>query len=316
MVAAIDTMAYAGVVPWHGLGTKIDESDWYDLGKVRAAAGLNWDVGLEQLVLKRDGREVPAFATVREDTRAVLGVVGPVYKPLQNSENLNWFQPFLDARQAQMHTAGSLHGGAKVWALAKINRAPMEIVKGDVVDKYLLLSNSHDGTTSIRVGFTPIRVVCANTLHLAHGDKGSQLIRVRHTKSSKEALDDIRDVINTVNERFEATAEQYRSLARKEINQKDLQLYVSAVFGTGDNPAEFSTRTKNIINEVMGLAETGKGNDMTGVRGTLWAAYNGVTQYLAYDRGRNADTRLSALWWGEGANINRKALEAALAMAL
>jgi hypothetical protein len=87
------------------------------------------------------------------------------------------------------------------------------VAPGDEVEKYLLLSHGHDGSLAVRVGFTPVRVVCANTLSMAHGSDASKLIRVRHSKSLHENLANIREVMNLANAEFEATAEQYRLLA-------------------------------------------------------------------------------------------------------
>jgi hypothetical protein len=82
---------------------------------------------------------------------------------LQNKDAFAWFQPFLDAREAALHTAGSLRQGSRIWVLAKLNRDPLVIAEGDEVEKFLLLSHGHDGSLAVRCGFTPVRVVCANT---------------------------------------------------------------------------------------------------------------------------------------------------------
>ena len=134
-----------------------------------------------------------------------------------------WFQPFLDAKEAALHTAGSLRNGSRIWVLAKLNRDPLVIAQGDEVEKFILLSHGHDGSLAVRVGFTPVRVVCQNTLAMAHGSDASKLIRVKHTKDVHENLANIREVMDLANAEFEATAEQYRLLARKSINQADLR---------------------------------------------------------------------------------------------
>jgi phage/plasmid-like protein (TIGR03299 family) len=156
----------------------------------------------------------------------VLGVVGPRYAVLQNDDAFAWFEPFLDAREAALHTAGSLRNGSRIWVLAKLNREPLVVAQGDEVEKYLLLSHSHDGSLAVRIGFTPVRVVCANTLAMAHGADASKLLRVKHTRDVHENLANIRVIINLANAEFQATAEQYRLLARKSINQEDLERYV------------------------------------------------------------------------------------------
>jgi hypothetical protein len=139
------------------------------------------------------------------------------------------------------------------------------------------------------------------------------LIRLKHTRDIHENLANIREVINLANQEFEATAEQYRLLARKSISQEDLRRYVKKVLKVEEEP---STRTSNTISEITRLYESGKGNDLPSIRGTWWAAYNGVSEWLSYQRGRNPQNRLNSLWFGDGAQLNKHALETALAMAV
>lgn len=305
-------MMYVGATPWHGLGQKLEGDPSIEEGI--EAAGLDWETELIPVVTEDDRRPCPARALRRSDTRAIMGVVGLQYRELPNKSAFAFFQPFLDAGLASLHTAGSLSGGKKVWVLAKIKRDPIKIVKDDVVEKFVLLSNSHDGTTSVRVGFTPIRVVCANTLALAHGDKASKLIRVRHTKNLDENLTALQDVINVADQEFTATAEQYRRLQRKTINQKDVAKYVRTIFGFLPEEKPMNGQQTRTLAECMRLFEEGKGNNLAGVRGTLWAAFNGVTEYLSWIAGKSQDTRLTSLWFGAYAETNKKALETAMTM--
>ena len=313
MPAAVEQMMFVGATPWHGLGNKVDA----DIGVEDAivAAGLDWEVGLKDLQTV-DGVPVNHRATYRKTDGSILGVVGPRYTPLQNKDSFDWFQPFLDAGECSIHTAGSLHSGQKVWVLAQLNRDNSEIVSGDDVSKFILLSNSHDGTTAIRVGYTPIRVVCVNTLAMAHSKgSGSQLIRIRHTRSSKNNLEQVRDIMDNINAQFEATAEQFRFLASKNFNQGDIRRYVKTMLGIeGTVDGDIKTRTRNIMDEILALVE-GPKQSATNVRGTWWAAYNGYNEYLNYNKGRTEDNRLDSLWFGANANDNIKALEKAMEFA-
>jgi phage/plasmid-like protein (TIGR03299 family) len=308
------SMAYFGQMPWHGLGTALAEDDLYDWPSASVKAGLNWEAELVPLVTADTQAKVEHRAVRRKTDGRVLGVVGPRYAVLQNDDAFAWFEPFLEATEAALHTAGSLRNGSRIWVLAKLNRDPLVIAQGDEVDKYLLLSHSHDGSLAVRVGFTPVRVVCANTLAMAHGADASKLLRVKHTKDVHDNLANIREIINLANAEFQATAEQYRLLARKSINQTDLQRYVQKVLKVEDD-REAGTRMKNIIEEIVGLAEAGRGNDLPSVRGTYWTAYNGFSEWLSYSRGRSQENRLNSLWFGDSANLNRQALEVALDMA-
>ncbi len=289
----VESMAYAGAAPWHGLGTALSEDDLYEWQRACKKAGLAWEVELVPLVTADTQAKVDHRAVRRKSDGSILGTVGPRFHVLQNKDAFGWFQPFLDAREAALHTAGSLRHGSRVWVLAKLNRDPLVIATGDEVEKFILLSHGHDGSLAVRVGFTPIRVVCQNTLSMAHGSDASKLVRVKHTKDLHQNLANIREVMNIANQEFEATAEQYRLLARKSINQADLRKYVKRVLKVEDDQP--STRTKNVMDEIIGLCESGRGNTLPSVRGSYWSSYNGVAvaghqrhQPGEFGRNRNA----------------------------
>lgn len=312
MAHMVENMMYVGERPWHGLGENIDDSASLDIHKAIKAAGLDWEVGLKPIYTETPSKgnyhKIPEYySTYRKTDDTVLGLVGAKYHPLQNIEAFEWFQPFLEAKHAHLETAGSLIRGKRIWVLAKLNNEPLVIRGDDVVSSYILLSNSHDGSQSVRVGFTPIRVVCYNTLSMAHESEASKLIRIRHTQSIKETLNLVRDVMDIVNKEFEATLEEYKKLASKDINSNDLKKYIRLVF---DLP---ETGGKKLIPEIVSLFEGGRGYDMD--PGTYWKAYNAVTEYLNHVRGNQQETRINSLWFGEGAEINRKALRVGLEMA-
>jgi len=190
----------------------------------------------------------------------------------------------------------------------------MIVGKEDLMRHYVLLSNSHDGSLAVRVGFTPIRVVCNNTLCLAHESKASKLLRVKHTSRVRENLEEIRETIDLAQREFAATVEQYRRLASRQINSTDLVRYVRVVFGLKERkrtPAQ--EKQEKIVPNVVRLFENGRGSRTAGRN--YWGAYNAINEYLNYFRGKTQDNTLSSLWFGEGAHLNKKALEVAMKLA-
>jgi phage/plasmid-like protein (TIGR03299 family) len=317
----VENMFSVGSTPWHGLGTVLNQAP--TTAEAIKLAGLDWTVSAMP-VFTADGTPCDmAQAMVRSTDKRVLGVTGSSYQPFQNADAFSWFDPFLHAGEASLETAGSLRGGARVFILAKLARDPSVIVPGDEVLKFILLSNAHDGKQALRVGFTPIRVVCANTLVLAHNAGTSKLIKVSHTSGMVQTLEAIRDVMNTANAAFEASAEQYRFLATRSICESDLKKYIKAVFSQPTAPStglvlhseEKQERKSRVFDDVQRLFMTGRGNQLPGVRGTYWAAFNAVTEYVAHERGSDQATRVDHTWFGTGAAINAKALSHALAMA-
>ena len=317
MAANVETMVYADETPWHGLGTKIDDSVLFE--DAFQKSGLDWEVKTEPLYRANGDLFPNSRAVIRDTDDSVLGSVGSRWTPLQNRDAFSIFEPLIESGDMSLHTAGSLKNGQRVWVLCQLNLDNSQIVPGDEIAKFALLSNGHDGILAVHFGFTPIRVVCSNTEAMARASKASKLIRVRHHRFVKENVEKLRDIMNLANQEFETTAESYRFLASRQINSDDLDKYVRIVFNmqskADDNIQPLTTRSANIKNEVIRLAIEGQGNNMPGVNGTWWAAYNGVTEYMNYQQGRNGDNRLNSLWFGQNKNLNGIALETALVLA-
>jgi len=307
-------MFYRGELPWHRMGRFIEPDKKLTSEEAIVAAGLDWQATTKPLFLD-NGTLAPANAVVRSDTNAILGVVGKDYQPLQNINAFGFFDSFIESNQAQYETAGSLRDGKRIWVLAKIN-ADTDVVKGnDILERYVLLSNSHDGTTAVRAGFTNIRVVCQNTLSLAHSSASSRLLRVRHGRNVRENLDKVAEIMNLANREFEATLEQYKFLANREINSTDLEKYVKMVM-IGDKKMEMNPEAgSRIVNKIIPLFEKGRGNDMTEIKGTYWAAYNAISEYLQYEKGMDAGIRTDSLLFGQSATILDNALKVAIKLA-
>ena len=303
--------------PWHGLGKIVQEAPTAE--EAIKLAGLDWKVEEKQIYsfFGLPGVEYSRIeshkAILRATDRKVLGVVGKDYHPLQNDKAFEFFNPFVESGLASFETAGSLRDGKVIWVLAKLNKAPIEVGRGDAINKYLMLSNGHDGTMAVRVGFTPIRVVCANTLAMSIGSKDARLLRVMHSKQVNTNVERIRELVNAADAKFEATAEQYQELTRHDVNQKDLQKYVEIVFKYSAVEEQRRQMAKDrMIQDITRLFETGRDNDLPGAKGTYWGLYNAVTEYLSWEKGKTSDSRLNSLWFGDAGRLNKFALDAAL----
>lgn len=311
----INSMMYVGETPWHGLGTKLNNAA--TAADAIAAAGLDWKVNKEPLYLK-DGTPVEgAYATRREDDGAILGTVGRVYRPLQNKEAFSFFDAVVGSKEAIYHTAGALGSGEKVWILAKLP-GHIRVTGEDVTEKFLLLSNSHDGSSPVQVMFTPIRVVCQNTLNVAmHNNTRKQSIR--HTGAMGLRVRNVRDGLGIVHEQFKQFEEIARSMAGVQVKGSEgwRQFLKDCGIIPADEAQAMSTRAENIINDVTQRFEYGKTNNLPGIRGTVWAAFNAVTEYADWERtargGENEQqSRAKSLLFGSGADLKQKAYDAAV----
>lgn len=200
MSAEVETMFSVREVPWHGLGTIVEEAPTSE--EAIKLAGLDWTVESRPLFLE-NGMEIPNHkANVRSTDDKVLGIVTDRYQIVQNKDAFD-FTDALIGEGCTYETAGSLFGGKKIFLLARL---PQREILGDAVDPYICFTNSHDGMGAIRACMTPVRVVCNNTLNLAlstakrqwstkHiGDLDSKLWEARHTlQLANEYMDNLAD---------------------------------------------------------------------------------------------------------------------------
>jgi phage/plasmid-like protein (TIGR03299 family) len=323
MAHEVENMLFAGETPWHKIGQQITTEQSNDLEYLKRQPTIAWTAEKHPLFLA-DGRKASTCAVVRSSDKRIIGEVGANYTIVQNSDAVDWFAPFVQSGDASVECIGSLRQGSRVFVLARLNRDPIQVVKGDEVLPYLLVANSHDGTMGLHVGFTPVRVVCANTLQMARSDRRSKLLQLRHTKGVHLALETVQKTISIAHRDFVATAEQYRTLAQHGCTEATLRAFVAAVFDTRevldtDSAAnDVSARESRVYPEISRLFEEGMGANIPGVRGTLWGAVNAVSEYTQYFRGNSkttTDARLNETWFGTGAEINRKALNVAIALA-
>ena len=280
-------------------------------------AGLDYEISLHPVITDT---VLPTnyMATVREDKQKVLGIVGKKYNVLQNRDAFNFFEEFVSNDLVSLETAGQLYDGKKIFVLAKINDEDMEITPGDRVEKYILLSNSNDGTSSVRVGFVPIRVVCCNMLQFVHSHEASKLIKVNHKRVVADTLTEIRATMDLVNKQFIATEEQYKKLAQNtNICKKDIEKYVKQVFNEKSlNQIIFDY--ENQIEEKEQIEETRKRLiarveeifDLEPVH-SAWTLYNSVNYYINHERSKSVDMRYNSLFFEDGKKFNEKAFELA-----
>ncbi len=302
------SMMYVGETPWHSLGTKLDKPATSE--EALQAARLDFTVAKFQLQTTGNGLPVEShFATVRTDTMQILGVVGSRYEPIQNKDAFTTFDALVGEGEAIYHTAGALGKGERIWLLAKLPDY-IRVNGNDIVEKYLLLVNSHDGSSTVRVKLTPIRVVCENTLSLALSG-AEQEVHIRHTLNAKEKLKEAHEILGLTNKLYIQLDAIFNRMSEMKVEQPTLTEYVKTVFPGNPNSKDQSW-VKKIHDTVLELAESGEGAEMT--RGTLWGAYNAVTEYVDHYRNTKGDetVRLRSMWFGSGERIKKNAFRIAV----
>jgi phage/plasmid-like protein (TIGR03299 family) len=216
----------------------------------------------------------------------------------------------------EMHTAGSLKGGQMVWGLAKVKES-FDILGGDQVDSYLLFSNPHMYGKSVDVRFTPIRVVCNNTLTLSLGQKVANSCKINHR--SQFNPNKVKVALGIASEKFAKYKETAEFLASKRYDMKSLINYYNEVFPrtyVGKKPVtveDFKDLTSN-GQLAHSFLETQPGAEFGA--GSWWSALNSVTYLTDHKMGREVDTRLTSAWFGQNQTRKVKAVEKAVEYAL
>jgi phage/plasmid-like protein (TIGR03299 family) len=306
----------AGEAPWHKLGQNVAECQ--TSAEAIKLACLDWRVDLRPVAATlADGTLVDCldnFATVRNDTNAVLGVVGSSYRPLQNSEAFDFMDGLVGERLAMFETAGAIKGGRQVWVMARLPKE-YQIARGDTVCPYALLTSSHDGTSAIRILPTTVRVVCNNTLTLALRQGNGQGLSIIHTHGLKGRLEDARRKLGIVCQRLDEFGEQATALTRRKMNPAELGEYFANLI------ADRSDKQQKELLERFACNLENSRNTVGGIGGSAWAAYNAVSEWADHEmrvmgatQADRLNNRLQSIWFGTAARLKAAAWESALAL--
>jgi phage/plasmid-like protein (TIGR03299 family) len=305
---------------WHGLGTVIDTSDrlsgQMSLEEVLNLSGLNFEVKKKQLIYEIDGCDKQqfddAYFTYRTDLGKVIGKhVGKTYQPLQNIHALSIMEE-LQSQGYSIESAGALDDGRIVFVTSELDS--FEVGSNDSIKQYMVLSNSHDGSSSIKAYLTNVRVVCNNTLNFSLSN-ASNMISIRHTATSQSRLEDATKVLFNANQLKEDATAIYKPMVSNNISRADLVSYIANVFldekdlksANRKEVTNVSTRKINIIDSVLDYSLNGIGQD--GLNGTVWGAYNAITGYCSNVKPfMNQNTRFQSLLGGSDAKLMDRAL--------
>jgi len=300
-------IAYAGETPWHGLGVKVPSD--VSPEQMLISAKLDWEVETVPAYATVDGKQVNVdrSALIRKSDNRVLDVVGNDWIPCQNKDAFEFFNDFIAAGEMEMHTAGSLRDGQIVWALAKVNDS-FELFKGDKVDSYLLFTNPHQYGKSIDVRFTPIRVVCNNTLSISLNMSANQMVKISHR--SEFNSDSVKETLGVAKEKLVKYKEMAAYLGSKKYTDETLSEYFNRIFPINESSKKEQSRNAKIAQQVI-VQQPGSNF----AEGSWWQAFNAVTFMTDHVIGRSADTRLQSSWFGVNKNLKVKALDTALEFA-
>lgn len=312
MPAELETMMYCGETPWHGDGVYVgDEPVKSDIARVKS--GLTWRAEKKRCFAatgaKSEGGkliEIPdLYAVVRDSDNAILGTVGKTFKILQPEDSFTLLDSLVDTGEVRYHTAGSLKGGRIIWLLAKVGS--FEVVNGDVIDKFIALFNAFDGSMMLRLIDTDVRVVCANTMQAALSEAIGTGIAVKHTKNMEKRVRDARMALEVVRKSMEQETELFRRMAGVRFSDAAFDEFALDLIPNPTGENAILTKAENQRAKLRELFEAGVGQDIPGVRGTVWAAMNAVTEYANFHRPTRGDDaqakRFESTMFGASRNL-------------
>lgn len=275
--------------PWQGSGVAVDENLPLDAKGLMVQANLDWEVEARPMLIPMGGPGVTNNlmqsqshkAIIRKKDDLQLGVVGKGWEILQNHEVFTFIDDLVGMNMVKYHSAGSFKKDKVIWVQAEF--AEGEIVPGDVHKKYLLFVNAFDGTFSIRIGSTNIRVICMNTMIMAAREAAKTGVSIRHTASMKEKLEAAKTALIIAEDNGQLHDKFQKALTKLRMTGDMWNKFGQALIPDPEE-GKNNTRAENSRNQLISLATTGIGQDIPGVAGTGYAAFCALTEYTNYHR--------------------------------
>ena len=247
MAALVETMYSTREKPWHGLGTVVREAPASE--DALRLAGLDWNV-VQEPIYTPCRENIEGFkANVRDTDRKVLGVVSDRYKVVQNVEAFSFTDELL-GHGVRYETAGSLSGGRRVWLLARLPRE--YIIAGERISPYLVFSNTHDGSGSVKVAVTPVRVVCNNTLNLAL-ETAQRSFSMVHTGNISDKITEARDTLFKAESYMDRLGAEFEQLHQQKVTDAEVQNYIELLIPLESNATRTQEKNVNRLREDLAM---------------------------------------------------------------
>lgn len=302
-------MAFIGETPWHGLGQELQEGA--SIEQWQASAGMDWTIESSPVMFNTIGSEYNVFAgqnvLYRSDNRDALSVVSNRYKAVQPKEVLEFFRDLVAENGFKINTAGTLRGGRRMWALAETGKFG-EVCKNDEVGGYLLLSTSCDRTLATTARFTTVRVVCNNTLSMAHNEK-QNAVSFSHIQHFDHQV--VKEKLGNAVGAFGAFMDMAKFLQAQQMNSQASEAFLKSLLAnvTQIKDEEYDLSKNRAYKKIISLFDCeAKGLSLVGH--TKWGMLNAVTEYYDHHApSRSNDARLDNSWFGTGEAVKNKAVQ-------
>lgn len=343
MAHQIETMAYVGQTPWHGLGNQLTQNQPIEIWAQQA--GMDWRIASSDVSYMAENERgqniIMPFSEQRDlyrsDTHAPLSVVSQRFQEVQPKEILEFYRDLTEQSGFELETAGVLKGGRKIWALARTGQSTS--LKGkDVSNGYILLATACDGTLATTAQFTSVRVVCNNTLSIAIRGRssGEGVVKVPH--STKFDADKIKQQLGISIKAWDEHMYEMKQLSQRKVTQQEVAAYFDAVFNNTTMSAidqeeriiQYYLKAASLDKKSNSKSEPnaramskamemfngqGRGAELSSAKDTAYGLLCSITEFVDHERrAMSRDHRLNSAWFGMGATIKQRGLEQALRM--
>ena len=277
MAHMIESMFSVREKPWHGLGTIVMEAP--TSAEALRLAGLDWMVEQEPVYTGSNEMIKGYKANVRSSDRKVLGVVSDRYKVVQNTDAFSFTDELL-GKGVRYETAGSLQEGKKVWLLARL---PKEyVIAGERISPYLVFSNTHDGSGSVKVAVTPVRIVCNNTLNLAL-DNAKRSFSMIHTGNIHDKIQEAKDTLFMAENYMDSLGIEFEQLRRQKMTDAQVREYIELLLPMEEEPTPI--QSKNILKLRRDMEQRYYGApDLQKVGNNAYRFINAVSDFATHSR--------------------------------
>jgi len=315
MAHQVKTMAWAGAVPWHGLGNELQQGA--DIDTWIQSAGLDWEVKKSPVLFSANGTDMENYDgqyVIHRDGAEIIpfGFVGKQYRPVQPKEVLEFYRELTEEQGFTLETAGQLFNGEKIWALARCGDG-FELAGGDKILPYLLLTTGFDGQTATVGKFTSIRVVCNNTLTASLNNKSEGRVSIGHRTQFQP--DQMKQKLGVNVEVFANFENALQEMVNVKLTQADANTVINNVLGIDDESRGIDIATANFMSNMFATGNY-QGSQLDSSKGTAFGLLNVVTEFYDHRKShRNADQKLNNVWFGSDEKMKQVFAETLLAMA-
>ncbi|HCH8091907.1 DUF932 domain-containing protein [Acinetobacter baumannii] len=342
MAHLVETMAFVGDTPWHGLGNPLSPNQPIEVWAQQA--GMDWRIessNVSYMAKNERGQNIlmpyeEQRVLYRSDTHAPLSVVSQRFQEVQPKEILEFYRDLTEQSGFELETAGVLKGGRKFWALARTGQSAA--LKGkDVSNGYILLATACDGTLATTAQFTSIRVVCNNTLAIALRGQNSSAGVVKVPHSTKFDAEKIKQQLGISVHAWDEHMYEMKQLSQRKVTQREAAAYFDAVFNNStmsiaeqdDNIIQFyrevathaqanskekpEPNAKSMSKAMEMFNGQGRGANLSSAKDTAYGLLCSMTEFIDHERrAMSIGHRLDSAWFGAGAMMKQRGLEQAL----